>query len=487
MDRAIAEKLLKGGEKGIKEWNTRREQGEAVVNLEKIDLSGAMLYRAHLSGLQMPNANLTGANIIDSGLVDTNLRGADLSNAYLCRTDLTGADLAKARLRNAQLSICLDDANLAAADLAGADLSGARLTNADLTNANLSGANLMEANLERSNLSGVNLSQANLSCANLSGTKLHESIVADTATANHSTKKIKANLSRAHLAGANLTEADLSNANLTHADLSDTNLIKTHLTNTRLDFANLSGAKIWEAQRKGWSINHIICEYVYWDEEGKEKSFYPPGEFELLFGTTNTIVLHYDDGIKPIEITTLPMLVQQLQRKQNSKLRIRAIEETSAGSQVILAVEQTNNFEALKKELQTLPQLQRKLIPEKSEAQIYKMLHSQLMGGPQRTNKPKENSGKGYDARRSANDRAIKTNPQQKGTIRYFASNVVKEDQLYTLLAQIERKPVDNTFTQKYKDDLLGSIKQSIKYRVKALPKEIVKQLSDYGFWPLSN
>lgn len=487
MDRAIAEKLLKGGEKGIKEWNTRREQGEAVVNLENIDLSGAMLYRAHLSGLQMPNADLSGANIIDSGLVDTNLRGADLSNAYLCRTDLTGADLAKARLREAQLSICLDDTNLAAADLAGADLSGARLTKADLTNANLSGANLMEANLERSNLSGVNLSQANLTCANLSGTKLHESNVADTASANHAYKKIKANLSRAHLSGANLSEADLSNANLTHADLSDTNLIKSHLTGARLDFANLSGAKIWEAQRKGWSINHIICEYVYWDEEGKEKSFYPPGEFELLFGTTNTLVLHYDDGIKPIEITTLPTLVQHLEKKQNSKLRIRAIEETSAGSQVILAVEQTNNFEALKKEAQTLPQLQRRLLPEKSEAQIYKMLHSQLMGRSRGLNKPKENSNEIRRAGHSTEDRNIKNNKEQKGTIRYYASNAVKEDQLYALLDQIERKPVDTHFTQKYKDGLLGSIKQSIRYRVKALPKEIVGQLSDYGFWPLRN
>ena len=60
------------------------------------------------------------------------LRGADLRGAYL-----TGANLRRADLRDANLT----GAYLSRADLTGANLRGAYLTGADLRDANLRGAN----------------------------------------------------------------------------------------------------------------------------------------------------------------------------------------------------------------------------------------------------------------------------------------------------------------------------------------------------------
>jgi hypothetical protein len=67
-----------------------------------------------------------------------NLSGADLS-----RADLSGAGLSWADLSRADLSLAnLSGANLSRANLSGANLSGADLSRADLSWANLSGADL---------------------------------------------------------------------------------------------------------------------------------------------------------------------------------------------------------------------------------------------------------------------------------------------------------------------------------------------------------
>ena len=61
----------------------------------------------------------------------------------------------------------LSGADLSDADLSGADLSGADLSGADLRGADLSGADLRGAYLRGANLSGVGLSRTNLSGADL--------------------------------------------------------------------------------------------------------------------------------------------------------------------------------------------------------------------------------------------------------------------------------------------------------------------------------
>ena len=104
--------------------------GNAVIDLDKTDLSFADLAAADLADAELDGANLT----------DTYLAGANLTGADLTRADLTAADLAGANLTDTYLV----GANLTAADLAGADLDSANLDYADLNNANLEGADLRE-------------------------------------------------------------------------------------------------------------------------------------------------------------------------------------------------------------------------------------------------------------------------------------------------------------------------------------------------------
>jgi uncharacterized protein YjbI with pentapeptide repeats len=138
--------------------------------------------RIDLSGANIPNANLFGAQLLQSAI----LRGANLSRALLRQSYLHGADLMKA--------------NLSQADLRRADLTGANLERADLHDANLTIANLSGAYLNEANLSGAILSGAALNGAGLNGAKL-----------------TKATLRGADLSDTNLTGADLTDAELTDA------------------------------------------------------------------------------------------------------------------------------------------------------------------------------------------------------------------------------------------------------------------------------
>jgi hypothetical protein len=111
-------------------------------DLTEADLSGANLSRALLSGADARLANLSGTSLIHAKLDDATMSGAllvqaDLERAFLFHTNLSGADLTRANL---------DEANLTEADLSLADLRGASLANANLTRANLTGTKLSGAN-----------------------------------------------------------------------------------------------------------------------------------------------------------------------------------------------------------------------------------------------------------------------------------------------------------------------------------------------------
>ena len=133
--------------------------------------------------------------------------------------DLRGADLSYADMSGARLdSAMLNNANLSHADLSGARLDRAKIKNANLTHANLSGARLDFTHLHKSNLSNANLRHvvvdvsflrnANLSHANLSNAYLNYAFMED------------ANLSHADLSGATITFESLNGANLSYANLS---------------------------------------------------------------------------------------------------------------------------------------------------------------------------------------------------------------------------------------------------------------------------
>jgi TIR domain/Pentapeptide repeats (8 copies) len=90
IDRHNAIRLLRGGRKGIREWNKRPP---IYPILEGADLNGANFYAADLSRANLRGADLSGANFYEADLSGANLCAADLKRANLRGAHLSGADL----------------------------------------------------------------------------------------------------------------------------------------------------------------------------------------------------------------------------------------------------------------------------------------------------------------------------------------------------------------------------------------------------------
>ena len=131
MDRNEAVRLLKGGEEGVREWNSLRASDRRRIDLTKADLHGANLIGANLFAVILDGAVLSGAHLVGAELSQSLMRGVDLVGAALVgvrlhQTSLIRADLSYAVLRNADcLGAVLAQANLTGAQIEGCDLHGA--------------------------------------------------------------------------------------------------------------------------------------------------------------------------------------------------------------------------------------------------------------------------------------------------------------------------------------------------------------------------
>jgi uncharacterized protein YjbI with pentapeptide repeats len=248
-------------------------------------------------------------------------------------------------------------------DLHGANLSGAHLSEADLRGTNLSQADLQGAHLRGAHLQGTNFSKANLRGTDVGSVDLR---VVDADSVNLQ----GADLSGVILRGKNLSRRDFSTVILRGVDFRQANLIETNL-----DGATLTDACLWETQRAGWSIHGIICDAVYWDMEKKERTTYGPGEFERLYADKTKVVLQFAGGIlSPIEIATLPSMIEIMQKWSNCVLRLDALQDAPGGATVTLVVEDPGQRDAdqtrtLQAELKSVGQqaieLQRALLQER--------------------------------------------------------------------------------------------------------------------------
>ena len=128
----------------------RAEHPDVVPDLQRADLTAAILRGFSLAGAQLVEANLERANLLE-------------------------ADLARANLLRANLS----EALLAGADLSRAVLGWANLVRSVLWTANLRGANLIRADLGDSDLGRANLCGAEMAGASLRGTRLHDTVLAN--------------------------------------------------------------------------------------------------------------------------------------------------------------------------------------------------------------------------------------------------------------------------------------------------------------------
>lgn len=91
MDLNEAPRLLKGGPKGVKEWNRRRKKREKVPSLFQQDLQNKYLQQANLRGVNFGLANLFGTDLRNTDLAGADLRCATLLGSNLSCADLTGA------------------------------------------------------------------------------------------------------------------------------------------------------------------------------------------------------------------------------------------------------------------------------------------------------------------------------------------------------------------------------------------------------------
>lgn len=114
-------------------WRRCFQDGQ---ELQKVDLTGAVLRDGSFKRANLSGANLTGADARRVKFVSAVLHETRFDEANMVQADLTKAELTGASLRNANLT----RARMFRADLSGADLTGARLEGADLLHANLSEA-----------------------------------------------------------------------------------------------------------------------------------------------------------------------------------------------------------------------------------------------------------------------------------------------------------------------------------------------------------
>jgi len=304
----------------VRAWNAWRQQHPDVG----IDLRGASLSKAHLAEADLRHVNLTGAILSDADLSKAILSDADLSKADLRRADLSKALLSRALLSGADLSdALLSGVDLSGADLRRAHLSGAIGIGAIFRKADLSGAHLSEAHLSAADLSAAILRNVHLSGADLSGAHLSDADLS------------KVDLSTVDLSGAHLRKADISEAILCGVDFRLANLIETNCNG-----ALLTDARLWESQRAGWSIQGVQCPAASWDRDGRERTRYRPGEFERLYAETTHLVLHYAGGLRPLELATLPALLQRMEAAHpGCVLRLRSVQAEAAGATVTVVIE----------------------------------------------------------------------------------------------------------------------------------------------------
>jgi uncharacterized protein YjbI with pentapeptide repeats len=225
---------------GTEAWNAWRVENPQIV--------------PDLCEIELPNADLAGANLSRALLIDSNLSGAGLQRAKLERAILGAADLSRANLSGAGLTGAeLNGALLEDADLTGAMLDHATLAGAVLHRARLVSTSMLRASFKQAHLRNADLRGTSHNKTDFTGADLTEADLSDTFAGGGA-------FARAKLSGAILTSTVLSQSDLTGADLSNANLKRADLTGAKLEGANLScsdlsGADLSKTQLSGADLS----------------------------------------------------------------------------------------------------------------------------------------------------------------------------------------------------------------------------------------
>jgi uncharacterized protein YjbI with pentapeptide repeats len=276
----LVEKLLSGPEIW-NQWRAENPQPDILdlrkvnlsgANLRGIDLNQASLIGANLSGADLSEAKLYAAWLREANLRGATLKGATLNGAFFVKADLSGANLNCADLRGATflihdplyelfrsqydlilkamrkhfaLKTDLMDANLHKANLTLAQLQEVILKEANLSEANLRCASMCRTNLEGADLRGADLRQAFMTYPNLRHTLMNRKTQINERWRRISLLQSNNFIKPYHWVGAQLRFADLegvdlSGAQMPYADLRNTILRNANLSGTSLDKARTS-------------------------------------------------------------------------------------------------------------------------------------------------------------------------------------------------------------------------------------------------------
>jgi uncharacterized protein YjbI with pentapeptide repeats len=221
MDRYEALKLLRGGRKGIAEWNQWRVAKKPLPNL-----CGAVLNSENLSHADLCRISLEGAYLRHVTMHRTNLRAAilrkaDLKGADFEDADLSGTDFSEANLEDSHMhNLIIDHAKFYYSFL-----PWSRINSSKITNSLFECSNLRHSDMSNCIIENVNFKNAQLISSNISYSKFKLS-----------------NLSEVDLSGANLQETELDRVNLSVANLANAKCDLTKFINT--DLSNVKGLEL---------------------------------------------------------------------------------------------------------------------------------------------------------------------------------------------------------------------------------------------------
>lgn len=219
--------------------------------------------------LVLPFQTLTDVKKAEAGQETNSLRGRDLSGAILIRSDIRGMDFTGTNLDGARLDFAVAPGAKFGCDDIGApppknpdwpDHGCSSLRGASLYGANLSGAKFFGARMEGSILIHANLSGANLQNVHLEATVL-----------------TRANFTAAYMGLTRLQDAYLFNTNLAGATVKDSQLDGALLEYTNFEFASLGHLG---SVRVSNTVGQPILDFAAFDLDG---SSVPPPAHDVDF------------------------------------------------------------------------------------------------------------------------------------------------------------------------------------------------------------
>ncbi|MCI5160723.1 MAG: pentapeptide repeat-containing protein [Candidatus Electrothrix sp. AX5] len=324
-------KQLKILKQGVAAWNAWREENPDA----KIDLRGAKLSRMDLSGANFCKANICDTDFRDSILVKVDFSyaklgkmiiGIDKKGAITEVTNFSYSDLRYSTFNYSAIEIKnpfkydLTSVKIIAHEIAGIsdkDLYTKENRIIHTTNINIIHIKNIDpfegAALDYTSWKGSRIPQYfyfYLRSNFFSDDKLCELFM------NIGGQDIS-------LKGKSLKNTLLVNFDLRGVDLRETNLVQANLSG-----AEITGAKLYGSARDNWIIDGIRCDYVYWDETGKERTppdrDFRPGEFEELYKQLPTFEYIFEQGFTPLDPLVMDRVVQAI-NEQHKEFKLDLI------------------------------------------------------------------------------------------------------------------------------------------------------------------